>query len=159
MYILEVCSGCRKNVIISLIEPKDLRILTQKRYAFTWKFLKDTCAIYKLFIKGEGDILGVMALIDFPSEKRIEIKLLANSKENKGRNKRYDRIAGCLIGYACNLAVKKYRLEACVSLVPKTVLVRHYMDKYYMQNAGWKLYINDHQLEKILKEYYELQKT
>jgi hypothetical protein len=48
-----------------------------------------------------------MALIDVPQEKRIEIKLLANSRENQGRNKLYNRVAGCLIAYACNLAKEK----------------------------------------------------
>jgi hypothetical protein len=81
--------------------------------------------------------LGAVGLVDWPEEKRIEIKLLAVSAGNIGKQRSYDGIAGCLIAYACRLAVAKYESEACVSLVPKTELVRHYMEKYYMAHAGW----------------------
>lgn len=126
MYIIEVCSGVCKKAVISQVEPEDFANLTQERYFFTWKSLRQTATIYKLQIDGDDDILGVMALVDHPSEKRIEIKLIANSRENQGRFKQYDRIAGCLIGYACHLASKKYMKEACVSLIPKTSLINHY---------------------------------
>ena len=107
MYIIEVCSGVCKKAIISQIEPEDFANLTQERFFFTWKSLRQTANIYKLQIDGTVDILGVMALIDHPSEKRIEIKLLASSIENKGRFKQYDRIIGCLIAYACRLSDRK----------------------------------------------------
>jgi hypothetical protein len=89
-----------------------------------------------LTIEGEKDILGVMALIDHPNEKRMEIKLLACSIENRGRDKKFDRIAGCLIAFACLLADKKYWKFACVSLIPKTVLLNHYKQKYNMTWGG-----------------------
>jgi hypothetical protein len=154
MYIIEVSTQCRKKVVIMPIEPEDLLFLTRKRYSFSWKSLRHISTIYKLLIEGEEDILGVMALVDFPFEKRTEIRLLASSVENQGRNKKYDRIAGCLIGFACSQAKLKYLHEACVSLVPKTELVSHYMEKYQMQNAGWQLYLDDKKLNDLLKEYY-----
>jgi len=80
--------------------------------------------------------LGVMGLFDVPEEGRIEIKLLVNSKENQGRHKLYDRVAGCLIAYACYLATTKYEDGVCVSLVPKTNLIKHYMQKYRMADGG-----------------------
>ena len=94
-----------------------------------------------------------MALIDYPEEKRIEIKLLANSIDNQGKNKKYDRIAGCMIAFACRLSKAKYRGYACVSLVPKTELIQYYIRKYHMVNAGWQLYLEGEQLNNILKEY------
>lgn len=104
-------------------------------------------------IEGEEDILGVMALVDYPTEKRIEIKLIANSIENRGKFKQYDRIAGCLIGFACRLSRKKYMDEACVSLIPKTELINHYKQKYYMTWGGWHLYMENDVLNKLIKEY------
>ena len=94
-----------------------------------------------------------MALIDFPSEKRIEIKLLATSIENKGKFKQYDRIIGCLIAYACRLSAKKYMEEACVSLIPKTELINHYKQKYHMAYNGRQLFLEYHALNKLIKEY------
>jgi hypothetical protein len=98
--------------------------------------------------------LGVMGLVDVPEEKRIEIRLLANAKENKGRNKVYDRVAGCLIAFACFGAAEKYQDEACVSLLPKTSLVRHYMHKYRMVHKGRQLCLEKEALYYILKKYF-----
>jgi hypothetical protein len=157
MYIIEVCSGVHKEAIIKAVKSSDLTLLTKKRYSFNWHSLKKSATIYKLTIAGEKDILGVMALIDYPIENRIEIKLLASSIENRGRNKKYDRIAGCMIAFACDLSAKKYFINACVSLVPKTALLNHYKEKYYMIWAGRQLYLDGYALQKLVNEYlYEL---
>ncbi len=154
MEIIEVTTSLRKTVIINVAEDEDFKVLTKKRYSFDWKSFKSETTVYKLQIDGEEDILGAMALVDVPDEKRIEIRLLASSKENIGISKVYDGIAGCLIAFACRLAVNKYGSDACVSLVPKTELAPHYMKKYYMQNAGWQLYLEGSGLIKLLKEYF-----
>jgi hypothetical protein len=153
MYIIEVCNGVCKKVVIIQVDPLDFASLTPKRYFFNWNSLKQPATIYKLQIVGEDDILGVMALTDYPREKRIEIKLLANSRENQGKFKQYDRIAGCLIGYACRLSSKKYKKEACVSLIPKTELINHYKQKYYMTWGGCQLFLEGDALLKLTKEY------
>ena len=154
MYIIEVCSGICKEAVIEKVHPSDFAILTKKRYSFNWQSVKKTTTIYKLTIKGEKDILGVIALIDYPEEKRIEIKLLASSNENQGKNKRYDRIAGCLIAFACKLSAEKYFKFACVSLLPKTALINHYKQKYYMAWGGWQLYLESTALDKLVIEYF-----
>jgi len=153
MKILETGSETEKKVIIGLAGPDDFKILTKKRFSFVWKTVKKTTTVYKLQIEGSEDILGVMGLIDWPGEKRIEIRLLASSAENIGRSKIYKGIAGCLIAFACRLAVIRYGVEACVSLVPKTELIGHYMRKYYMQYAGRHLYLDGNNLIKIMEEY------
>ncbi len=43
-----------------------------------------------------------MSVEDIPVELRIEIRLIEVSKENIGHEKEYDRIAGCLIAFACH---------------------------------------------------------
>lgn len=153
MEIAEVATGKGISIVISKAENEDFKLLTKKRFSFSWKAFRNLATVYKLQIKGEEDILGVIGLIDWPGEKRIEIKLLASSFENIGKGKRYTGIAGCLITFACRQAVTKYGAEACVSLVPKTELIEHYMEKYHMQNAGWQLYLDGTNLIKLLKEY------
>ena len=139
MEIIEVATRIKRAIIIRKAEEKDIKFLVKKRFSFVWKRFEDSTTIYKLQIEGEDGILGAMGLVDWPEEKRIEIKLLASSVENVGKQKLYDGIAGCLIAFACRLAVAKYGAEACVSLVPKTELIKHYMQKYHMQHAGWQL--------------------
>ena len=154
MEIIEIATGIKKMVIIRKAEPEDFRLLTKKRFSFTWKTFKNTTTVYKLQIEGEESILGVIGLIDWPWEKRMEIKLLASSVENIGKQKIYGGIAGCLIAFACRSAVEKYGNDACVSLVPKTELTKHYMQKYHMQHAGWQLYLEGKELYKLIKEYF-----
>ena len=153
MEIADVETGIRRSIVISKAENEDFKLLTKKRFSFSWRAIRTLATIYKLQIKGEGDILGVIGLIDWTREKRIEIKLLSSSVENIGKGKRFNGIAGCLIAFACRQAVTKYGTEACVSLVPKTELIEHYMEKYHMQNAGWQLYLDGRNLIKLLKEY------
>lgn len=154
MEIIEAATGIKRPVVIREAEAEDFRLLVKKRFSFTWKTFKNTTTVYKLQIEGEDSILGVMGLIDWPGEKRIEIKLLASSVENIGKEKIYEGIAGCLIAFACRSAVAKYGTDACVSLVPKTELIKHYMQKYHMQHAGWQLYLEGNELNKLLKEYF-----
>lgn len=153
MEIEEVGTGIGRSILIGKAENGDFKLLTKKRFSFSWNAFRNLATVYKLQIKGEEDILGVIGLIDWPGEKRIEIKLLASSVENIGNGKRYNGIAGCLIAFACRQAVSRYGAEACVSLVPKTELIEHYMKKYHMQNAGWQLYLDGTNLIKLLKEY------
>ncbi len=153
MQVTDVATGKKKPVIIRETEAEDFKILTRKCFSFEWKTFKNSMAIYTLRIEGEDGILGVMGLVDWQEEQRIEIKLLSTSIENIGKLKIYEGIAGCLIAFACRLAVSKYGPEACVSLVPKTALIRHYMEKYNMQHAGWQLYLVGINLFKIVKEY------
>lgn len=153
MKLLKVGSKIEKRVVIGLAEPDDFKMLTKKRFSFVWKTIKKVATVYKLQIEGEKDILGVMGLVDWQEEKRIEIKLLASSVENIGKNKIYKNIADCLIAFACRLAVIRYGIEACVSLMPKTELIEHYMQKYYMQYAGRQLYLDGNNLIKLMEEY------
>lgn len=148
-----MATGLKKTVIVNVAEDEDFRVLTKKRYSFNWKTFKDSTKVYKLKVEGEDDILGVMGLVDVPGDKRLEIKLLATSKENIGKNKIYEGIAGCLIAFACRSALAKYGVEACVSLIPKTELVSHYIQKYYMINAGWQLFLEGKKLINLIKEY------
>jgi hypothetical protein len=154
MEIYEIKSGLRKPVVVEKVEEKDFKILTKRRFSFRWKSLKGVADIYKLHIVKEADILGVLGLIDVPEDRRIEIKLLANSKENQGRNKLYDRVAGCMIAYACNLATEKYEEDACVSLMPKTNLTKHYMQKYRMVPGGRQLYLEREAMNYIINKYF-----
>lgn len=153
MEITIVVTGEKKEVIIRPVEDEDYEFLTKKRYSFVWKRLKGEASLYKLSISGDEDILGVMALIDERGDSRIEIKLLASSKENVGPEKIHEGIAGCSIAYACRESVKKYAEKACVSLVPKTKLKVKYMNKYGMMDGGRQVYLEGRPLLDLIAKY------
>jgi hypothetical protein len=153
MEITELISNKKRNIVISEVKDKEFVLLTKKRYSFIWKQLKGKAKTYKLQIEDEDDILGVMALDDFPDESRIEIKLIASSKENVGRNKKYEGIIGCLIAFACSESLIKYNEQACVSLIPKTELKDHYINKYGMDDGGWQVFLEGPELNILIRKY------
>jgi len=82
MKIVEVRTGKKWPVIVRKVENKDFRLLTVKRFSFSWRRLRNQVKIDKLERRDHEGILGVLGLVDWPEEKRIEIKLLASSIEN-----------------------------------------------------------------------------
>lgn len=79
--------------------------------------------------------------------------MLSVSKENRGQNREYERIAGTLIGFACRKALTLFEIDGCVSLVPKTSLKQHYIEQYGMIDAGRQVFHEGDQLLKRLKKY------
>lgn len=153
MEVIDVKNNAQKKVIIERIDERDYRKLTKSRYWFDWKTEKDYL-VYKLRLVGSNDILGLMSLIHYEEEKRVAINLLAVSKENRGKQKAYENIAGNLIAYTCRESVRLYALEGCVSLVPKTELRQHYIKRYGMLDAGWQLFLEGRSLLNLLNTYH-----
>lgn len=153
MYIIARATNELRQVHVLPVENDDFKKLAVKRYWFNWKRLKNGSTIYKLTFTNDDDILGLIALVDYPAEERTEIKLLAVSAENVGRNKQYERIAGCLIAFAGSEAVRKFKNYPALSLIPKTEIKQHYIHKYGMIDAGWQLYLEDIPLLDVIKEY------
>lgn len=135
MYITEIKSGEQFEVDILPIEPKDLMSITKKKYFFNWKLEKDY-KIYKLTIKEQSEILGLVSFEIIYEEWRIHIRLLSVSSQNKGKNKQYDRIVGNLLTYLSKEAIKEFAELACVSLKPKGAIAQHYIDQYGMNITG-----------------------
>ncbi len=152
MYITEKSTGKEHKVIIELVSNDDFKSITKRKFYFDWKTEKKI-GIYKLRKHDDNQILGLMSFLNYQSEQRIEIKLLAVSKENRGRNKEYERIAGTLIGYCCKETVKRYGIEGCVSLIPKTELKEHYIIKYNMIDAGYQVFLEGVSLLNCLNKY------
>ncbi|RZK66568.1 MAG: hypothetical protein EOO85_26675, partial [Pedobacter sp.] len=98
----------------------------------SWNFISVPTFSWKL----------IQALHMRSSEERIDIALLAVSLENIGKEKKFDRIAGTLIAFACKEAIRNYNWQfPCVSLIPKTEIKTHYIKKYGMLDGGRQLYL------------------
>jgi hypothetical protein len=135
MNVLETSSGIQRPVEVIPLEYADYKTLTKSRYFFDWKIERDQ-EVYKLRIVGSNEILGLISLERIPQEWRVHIRLLTVSIENKGREKRYDKIAGNLIAFAAKIAVRDYAEYACISLRPKSQITQHYIEKYKMNSTG-----------------------
>ena len=151
MVIVERANGKKRTIKIEPLADNDYAKLTKSRYFFDWKTEREF-ETFKLFIQGSDEILGAMSLIE-QEDKRLQINLIAVSKENRGKEKVYEGITGNLIAWACREAVKRFGEDACISLVPKTILKSHYKKAYGMLDAGISLFLSDEALLKILKRF------
>ena len=152
MNIIETSTGKKYRIEILPVEIDEFGTFRKGRYFFDWKIEKEQ-ETYKLQIKGSDDILGLVSVERIPMEWRIHIRLLTVSKENKGKNKRYDKIAGNLIAYVAKIAVREFGELACVSLRPKSRIAKHYIDKYNMNITGMTLSIEVPEIIDLINYY------
>jgi hypothetical protein len=109
--------------------------------------------VYKLQILKTKEILGLMSLEVFYKESFINVRLLAVSQENKGKNKKFDDVAGNLIAFASKLAVCNFAEDACVVIRPKTRVSKHYQEKYKMKQQGRLLSLEVPEILEVLNRY------
>ncbi|HVA98755.1 MAG TPA: N-acetyltransferase [Bacteroidia bacterium] len=152
MFITELSSEKKHKVVVEPVTKEDYKIITKRRYFFDWKTERQF-SVYKLRRSDDDTILGLVSFENYQKEKWIDIRLLSVSFENRGSKKKYDRIAGTLIGYVCREAIKLYANKGCVALVPKGDLGEHYMSQYGMKDAGKRLFLDGEDLLKILNTY------
>ena len=152
MFITECKTGLKTEVYIEPVTPKELRgIIKTKRFRFDWK-REIEHEVFKLGITKTGLIIGLLSLVYFADERWIKINLLESSVENVGKDKEYDRIAGCLIAFACSLSFMK-GYDGVVALKPKTELAAHYIRKYHFEIGGMHLYTELRNSESLITEY------
>lgn len=152
MKIIDRSTGRKHSIDILPVEIDDFKTLQKDRYFFDWKIEKNQ-EVYKLQIKGSSDILGLVSIERIPQEWRIHIRLLTVSKENKGNEKKYDKIAGNLIAYVAKIAIREFGELACVSLRPKSQIAKHYIDKYNMNITGMTLSIEVPEIIDLINLY------
>ncbi len=152
MKIIDTTTGENHSVDILPVEIDELKTLRKDRYFFDWKTEKNQ-EVYKLQIRGSSDILGLVSIERILEEWRIHIRLLTVSKENKGNEKKYDKIAGNLIAYVAKIAIREFGELACVSLRPKSQIAQHYIDKYKMNITGMTLYIEVPEIIDLINLY------
>ena len=138
--------------IIELVSKNDYsKIKKGNQFEFDWNREKKNL-VYKIHRKNEDEIVGLISLIDFPKELRLEIHLLEISKDNIGKNKNIDRSAGCLIAFACSLSFQK-DYDGFVSLVSKTEIIKLYKEKFGFQELGNHLFSQLHNSESLINEF------
>ena len=152
MKIIDTSTGKKHLVEILPVEIDEFKTLRKNRYFFDWKIEKNQ-EVYKLQINGSSDILGLISIERISQEWRIHIRLLTVSKENRGKEKKYDNIAGNLIAYIAKIAIREYGELACVSLRPKSQIAQHYIDKYNMNITGMTLSIEVPEIINLINLY------
>jgi hypothetical protein len=74
------------------------------------------------------------------------------SEANKGKKKKIDRIAGCLLAFAVQVAFEK-GYSGFTSLIPKTELISLYVEKYGFSQYGRQLAIEGKAAIALIQKY------
>jgi hypothetical protein len=123
------------------------------QFEFDW-YKEKGSEVYKIVEQYQDtpEIFGLISISDITDEFRIHINLVENSNDNKGKNKKNDRVAGCLLAFACSIAFERGYL-GFTSLVPKTELIGLYVNKYGFQQYGRQLVIDQQDAIGLIKKY------
>jgi len=139
--------------IIEVNEDDFLAIRKSGQFGFNWDE-EQQYQVFKIVKENEENpvIHGLISLIDISNEMRIHISLIENSNDNKGKNKKIDRVAGCLLAFAAGLAYQQ-GYEGFTSLVPKTGLIGLYVNKYGFSQYGRQLAIEKNDAIQLIQKY------
>ena len=152
MYVIELKTGINLKIGITHKDLDDFDVLTPERFFFDWKKEK-SYEVLKLFRIDNNEILGVISIQRKPDEWYYHIRLLSVSIDNAGFAKIYDRIVGNLITYVSKRAIEDFGEKACVTLVPKSKLMPHYIQKYHFKPVGNVLCLTIQEIFTLLEEY------
>lgn len=149
MHVFDLIENKKVNVKVSPITKKELKKL--ENFEFEWeKELR--FEVFKLELTKTKEVLGLLSIEKLFEELRTEIRLLEISKPNIGKLKRYDRIAGILIAFACKESFIS-GFYGFVSLIPKTRLIDHYINKYGFKQFGRHLSVELEMSENLMNKY------
>ncbi|HHS95202.1 MAG TPA: hypothetical protein ENJ45_01325 [Phaeodactylibacter sp.] len=123
-----------KARIEKLTKSEVKRLKGNKKFTFDWS-LEIESEVYKINLLEEDEILGLVSILDYPEEFRLHINLIESSKAYRGKRKSLDNIPGCLIAFVCQLSFER-GYEGFVSLVPKTELIKYYLQRYGFEQMG-----------------------
>lgn len=86
MEVLHMNSGNYKEASVSILQKNELTASVKKRFDFDWE-KELMCDVYKQTIVNDNSILGLMSVMIYEAELRLEIKLLEVARENRGGRK------------------------------------------------------------------------
>lgn len=152
MILINTETGERYNGKIEKVGQEELKQLKGNLdFTFDWS-KEDKSEVYKIRLKNEDEILGLISLIDVPAEFRIHINLIESAKKHRGRNKKIKNIPDCLISYVCKLSFER-GYDGFVSLVPKTELIDYYRDNFGFIEVGAHMAIFMEKSKSLILKY------
>lgn len=156
MFIGDLRTGEKLRASVLPCTLAELQQLDPNRFEFDW-LSESSFVVFRLEILSSKEILGLMSIDLVPLELRVEIRLLELSKEDVGRLRRFENVAGILIASACKLSFKM-GFFGFVSLIPKTKLIEHYRTKYGFEQYGRHLAVDMEKSRSLIKKYLEDEK-
>lgn len=137
MVVTDALKGADYEAIVEPIHAKDFKkIKASREFGFDWN-KNSSKEVYKLRLENSDTILGLIGLSPYPESgfNFLTIDMLEVGKSNVGRMKQIDRIAGCLLAFACRRSFTS-GCSGYVMLESKTEIVALYHKKYGFEFIG-----------------------
>lgn len=140
--------------ITKVVDDDFQRIKMSNEFIFDWS-LERYNDIYKLTIQdSKDDILGLISLEDLKPN-RIHISLLEVGRSNRGHDREYENVAGCLLAFAARLSIL-LGYDGFVTLEAKNQkLSDYYESKYGFIPASALMYLSLNESQLLIKKYIE----
>lgn len=159
MHIKGTKSGKRiKCRIQKLLNSKQL--LKKDGWNFNWRIaIKESPNSTFCLIDEENHMVQGAIQIKHQDGMLI-MQLIELAPINIGSKREFEKVAGCLIAFACKEAIKlNNAYKGYVTFESKTNLIGWYKEKYFATQAmGQRMYIDPLSGEKLIKEYLEDEK-
>ncbi|MCF0056038.1 hypothetical protein [Dyadobacter sp. CY356] len=153
MFVIHSKSGKEIKATVRKLDTKEILSINKDKFHFNWR-TEISYNVYMLTADGIEGALGLISIEDRSMDYAIQIRLLACAKENMGSGKKYDRIAGCLIAFACMEAFKS-GYGGYICLKPKTILKEHYQEMYGFTSTKLFLVSQGQNSLALINKYYE----
>ena len=95
----DVKTGEIVDTSFTLASKQELETLKGWKFKWTSDDLND-CEIFKLIIKGDNRIHGLVAIKDVPQDKAVYVKIAESAPHNMGADKEYKGVGGHLFAIA-----------------------------------------------------------
>lgn len=153
MPLKESKSGKSLASSIELVIKSDFEwVEKSNQFKFDWR-IESHNEVYKIYLlDAEDEILGLMSLVDYPTEYRIHLNLIETAANQRGKVKTIENIAGCLLAFGCQVAFTR-GYYGFLSLQPKTKLISLYQERYGFQQFGRLLAVEGKSSRSLIQKY------
>jgi len=156
----EIASKESIRALISEAHPKELP-MRKDGWQFTWKTLGRTegADFYKMTKVDSPTEIEGMLMLTILNEEMLYMNNIEVAPHNYGSKGKYDRVAGCLIAFACHKSFElgKNAYKGYLSFDSKTELVKLYEKKYGATHAiGHKMFFDPKAGKRLIDLYLSI---
>jgi len=112
---IDTFSPCLENsrtgeiveTFFSKADSAELKGLQKRGWKFNWASKQlNNCEIYKLTVKNDKQIQGLVAIQDFPKDRAIYVNIAESAPHNMGKSKQYNGVGGHLFAVAAKRSME-----------------------------------------------------
>ena len=148
---------CDTEYILSdIITQREAEELNSFGWNFDWsKPQQNGYLIYKLFVKGDSKLQGMIALKHIKEQYYTHVDIVESAPYNVGKNGRYKGVGAHLFAIACKESWDIGN-EGYVQFTAKNSLVEHYKKTLNAKNIDWHImYIDSYGAIDLINKYFK----